>query len=50
MRKVNRIKLYLGVSNMLMISGIVAKTMSLFREQEDEWPTQRESLTPFGKI
>ncbi|MGN0370104.1 MAG: hypothetical protein ACI4EW_06115 [Butyrivibrio sp.] len=30
MRKVNRIKLYLGVSNMLMISGIVAKTMSLF--------------------
>lgn len=30
MKKVNRAKLYLGVSNMLMISGIAARTMSLF--------------------
>lgn len=30
MKKVNRAKLYLGVSNMLMISRIVARTMSLF--------------------
>lgn len=30
MKKVNRAKLYLGVSNMLMISGIAARTMSLY--------------------
>ncbi len=30
MKKINRAKLYLGVSNMLMISGIAARTMSLF--------------------
>ena len=30
MRRINRIKLYLGVSNMLMISGIAARTLSLF--------------------
>lgn len=30
MKKVNRAKLYLGVSNMLMISRIAARTMSLF--------------------
>lgn len=29
MRKINRAKLYLGVSNMLMISGTAARTMSL---------------------
>ena len=30
MRKVNGAKLYMGVSNMLMISEVAAKTMSLF--------------------
>lgn len=30
MKKVNRAKLYLGASNMLMISGIAARTRSLF--------------------
>ena len=30
MRKVNGAKLYIGVSNMLMISGVAARTMSLF--------------------
>ena len=30
MRKINGMKLYLGISNMLMISGIAARTMSAF--------------------
>ena len=30
MRKVNGAKMYIGVSNMLMISGVAARTMSLF--------------------
>lgn len=30
MRKVNGAKLYMGVSNMLMISGVAARTKSLF--------------------
>lgn len=30
MKKVNRAKLYLGVGNMLIISGVAARTMSLF--------------------
>ena len=30
MKKVNRAKLYLGISNMLMISRIAARTISLF--------------------
>lgn len=30
MKKINRMKLYIGISNMLMISVVAARTMSLF--------------------